>query len=688
MAALSKWVPIGEAQEQSQPLRKLTTIDKIGGIFCQICHLTFDNKKDYDTHYVNHDTGSKEITYTCVVCRKDIVGYPSFRGHCYTIHVMKDKFKCNHCNKLFSKQTALISHYETMHQFKCSICRTQFKSQKDLTMHQIYHKNEQSGPPYNCQVCKQQIEDTNDCEQHLEDHCSVSYSCPICNETINNMQDAASHLAKHFGDVLIEDNESDSEDNELSNDSSIDLLGGIFCSYCDKTFKARPEFDNHFALEHEDKIVLYSCNICGKEYEKYNVFANHCYNHYSKDKFKCEVCFKSFPRLSLLVIHTEAYHSGARAGPAAFPCLQCGHALRTARRLRDHYRAQHNICYSQCPEQGCGKIFDTPKGLVLHLKEHASTETWCRQCGLRFGTLAACIRHLPVHRRKHYACPVCGKDYNEKYLVMKHVTQHFSSVLHVCKICGRVYSHRHRLMQHMKVHNEAKEHICDQCGKGFAKSFLLKQHQNIHTGSKPYKCTNCPKTFASVPNFRKHMKNIHNVTRIDLKVYDDYNETQNDTSKSSEENMEVNPSSSVSLESLDAPNSFDESNESDSGWRLDGLDPQVMQMLEENLDALDGTNDISEIEADLWVQSPAVPTASPSEYQPPLPAPAPEYGPELVNLDDHCLPHIPPLLTINSARLQPALQPLPPDKWEPPVLTKLADLAYADLAEVMNADIF
>lgn len=104
------------------------------------------------------------------------------------------------------------------------------------------------------------------------------------------------------------------------------------------------------------------------------------------------------------------------------------------------------------------------------------------------------------------------------------------------------------------------------------------------------------------------MKNIHNVTRIDLKVYDDYNETQNDTSKSSEENMEVNPSSSVSLESLDAPNSFDESNESDSGWRLDGLDPQVMQMLEENLDALDGTNDISEIEADLWVQSPAVPT--------------------------------------------------------------------------------
>lgn len=93
MAALSKWVPIGTVPDQPQPHLKLTTIDKIGGIYCHVCHLTFGNKKDYDTHYIKHDMGSKDITYTCVVCRKDIVGYPSFRGHCYTIHVMKDKFK-------------------------------------------------------------------------------------------------------------------------------------------------------------------------------------------------------------------------------------------------------------------------------------------------------------------------------------------------------------------------------------------------------------------------------------------------------------------------------------------------------------------------------------------------------------------------------------------------------------------
>lgn len=97
MAALSKWVPIGAAPDQSETIMlapvKQTAIDKIGGILCHICQNTFLNKKDYDSHYVKHNLGSAEIIYTCVVCHKEIVGYPSFRGHCYLNHVMKDKFE-------------------------------------------------------------------------------------------------------------------------------------------------------------------------------------------------------------------------------------------------------------------------------------------------------------------------------------------------------------------------------------------------------------------------------------------------------------------------------------------------------------------------------------------------------------------------------------------------------------------
>lgn len=148
------------------------------------------------------------------------------------------------------------------------------------------HKNDQ-GPPYDCGTCGQQIDSTDDCEQHIEDHCSMTYSCPICEETITNIQDSASHLTKHFGDVLTnDDDEEDEEPIEVKNDSSIDLLGGIFCCHCDQIFKARPEFDNHFLIEHIDKPIVYACNICAKEFDKYLLFANHCYDHYARGRFQ------------------------------------------------------------------------------------------------------------------------------------------------------------------------------------------------------------------------------------------------------------------------------------------------------------------------------------------------------------------------------------------------------------------
>lgn len=162
-----------------------------------------------------------------------------------------------------------------------------FTNQKELTIHQIIHKNDH-GPPYNCGTCAQQIDSTDDCEHHLDNHCLMTYSCPICDETIDNIHNAASHLTKHFGNVLTKDSEDEDEEDEsiVVNDSSIDLLGGIYCCHCKQFFKARPEFDNHFGVEHADKPIVYACNICGKEYDKYILFNSHCYDHYSRGRYQ------------------------------------------------------------------------------------------------------------------------------------------------------------------------------------------------------------------------------------------------------------------------------------------------------------------------------------------------------------------------------------------------------------------
>ncbi|XP_049870498.1 zinc finger protein 569-like [Pectinophora gossypiella] len=509
--------PVADAGSSAGvPGRKLTTIDLVGGIYCHICTLTFGNKKEYDSHYLMHETGSKEIVYTCVACHVTSNSYPSFRGHCYTNHVIKDRFKCQYCNKTLSKLPALKEHIEAMHTFKCNSpsCDKQFLSKMELSLHQILHKNDVNKPPYQCQTCTEEIDGIVSCEDHIDKHCMFSYSCPICNENITK-ENAANHLTKHFGNTDLTDEDSrNSELNENPEDSSITIVGGILCCYCNNLFKNRIEIDTHFAEEHPGQEVLYSCNICPKQYEKYSMFGNHCYYHFSKNRFVCESCDKTFPRLSLLVIHAEAHSGGGGAGQAEarFPCARCSRVFQTARRLRDHERAQHHVRALACPEPGCPHVFETPKDLILHRKHHETAlDTWCRQCGLQFPTLASADKHIDVHKKKLFSCPVCARQYGEKYLLMKHIPQHFETVFHMCKVCGKIFNAKNRLSEHVKVHSNIKNYECKFCGKGFLRPYQLRQHLNIHTGARPYQCVACPKTFASLPNWQKHVRRMHNI---------------------------------------------------------------------------------------------------------------------------------------------------------------------------------
>ncbi|XP_026726893.1 zinc finger protein 883-like [Trichoplusia ni] len=475
--------------------RKLTSIEVVGGIFCSICQLTFRNKKEYDTHYAEHGARDADITYTCLVCRKEFQGYPRFRNHCYLAHVTKNKHKCEHCSKTYSKQSILNNHIETAHTFKCASCKKQFSSKQELHTHQIIHKNEKDKPPYQCHECGESIESIDMCEYHIDEHCSSVYTCPVCGHTADTKLDAATHLTQHFGESLSAD---DISAPKLAEDCSIDILGGVLCNYCDELFKNRIEFDTHFAIEHEDKELVYSCNICGKQYDKYHLFGNHCYYHIAKDRFECTDCGKTFPRLSLLVLHTEAFHSlGSSAKP--FSCGECGYGCASARRLAEHARVVHATSRLRCAR--CGRECGSLRELLRHAREHRPPPcACCRACGLQLSSLAAAERHLDVHRRSRYACPVCPRVYHEKHLILKHVPSHFEAVLHVCKVCGKVYNLRSRLVQHSKTHSDLRAHRCTFCNKGFMKASHLQQHLNIHTGSRPYKCTVCPKSFASHPN--------------------------------------------------------------------------------------------------------------------------------------------------------------------------------------------
>ncbi|XP_075975969.1 uncharacterized protein LOC142976471 [Anticarsia gemmatalis] len=673
---------------------KPTAIDVIGGIFCNICHSTFGNKKEFDRHYTEqHSNTPSGIVYTCVVCRKEIAPYPNFRNHCYQAHVVKDRFKCEHCNRQFSKQSILNSHIDAVHIFRCALCQKQFPSKNELHTHQNLHKREKEKPPYPCQQCSKTIESVDMCELHIDEHCKILYPCPICDETTASKIETAKHLTKHFDEVLT--NEIDNT--EISADCSVDMLGGVLCCYCDELFKNRTDFDLHFCNEHSNQEIVYSCNICGKQYHKYNLFANHCHFHVSKNRFECVECGKLFPRVSLLVLHTEAFHTGA-GDSKPFSCVQCGHAFGSAWRLREHMRAAHTATSFTCPVDGCQMTFEAPRELILHQRKHqTSRDNWCRQCGLQFTTLSSCQAHLDVHRKKQYTCPVCNKEYREKYFIIKHIPTHFESVLHVCKVCGKVFNARSRLVEHTKTHSEIRNHKCSYCGKGFMRPHQLEQHLNIHTGSKPYKCMVCPKSFANHPNWMKHLKKIHNIDKNKLKTLAEDNKKANKNAPVVKNIITVDKNDSETkcesgIESTSPDLSLDNYIFESDDSTVDSIDPAIIEkdwcILNENAfienslqytDMLPVVNNTTlEIEAKTSVEAISGVSAMSAASQG---AVLREYGPEFnvddgIHLDEPCLlPHIDPLLTIKA--------PGPP-AWEPRVTRVYGDERLA----VVDADVY
>ncbi|KAG7310159.1 hypothetical protein JYU34_004712 [Plutella xylostella] len=705
---------------------KLTTIDIIGGIFCNICKITCRNKKDYDDHYVTHATASKDIVYTCVVCYKEIPGYSSFRGHCYTAHVIKDRFKCNICSKTFSKQSVLNEHEQSKHRFKCRPpCNKEFSSKKELQLHQIIHKD--SGPPYACYKCEDTINSVDICEKHVDQHAVLTYSCPICNETFSDKAAAGQHLTKHFAGETLQESSTEHK----HRDSASIALGGILCNLCGENYNNKSDFDLHYDEEHGEEVI-YSCNVCGTQYSKYMAYSNHCYNHIMKDQFKCDTCSRSFSRLSQLIAHAAGCGGGSGRGAGkVFACAHCTSSYQLESSLRSHLRDVHDVRTVMCSEPGCGVEFSTMKSLVVHQLSHKNIETYCRSCGLEFRHLAACEKHLDVHKKKEFPCPVCRKTFAEKYQATRHITQHFQSVLHVCKICGKIYSRKHRLVEHIKIHSENKQFKCDVCGKGFAQLLNLQQHVNMHTGEKPFECVVCSKRFASHPNWHKHLRNIHNidpktVSKPQAQKASKPRNVKSKLEKVVDEIEEEMPPEEYSEKSRDS--SVAESNANDitgldvleeaymhvhSGGKWRALEPAGFTadlaggdaaFIEEQGDAALTLTTLTPPEPTPTLASEAPSDGYPREYGPDFinhrgaALSASDYAGQIIDLDDHLLPHIDPLLTIKEQTQNKLLENItnvddyePTDenqynaKWEPPIITKIYQSCnYDDIPNISS----
>eukprot|EP00088_Acartia_fossae_P001807 TRINITY_DN10710_c0_g1_i10.p1 TRINITY_DN10710_c0_g1~~TRINITY_DN10710_c0_g1_i10.p1 ORF type:complete len:387 (+),score=33.39 TRINITY_DN10710_c0_g1_i10:3-1163(+) len=143
----------------------------------------------------------------------------------------------------------------------------------------------------------------------------------------------------------------------------------------------------------------FSCDICGKLFQRKHTLLNHKKLHTGQSLFSCDICQKSFYSKSDKKKH-EMIHTGERP----YSC---------------------NVC---------DKTFIQKGHLKVHMQNHTGT--------------------------KPFSCSECGKSYAEKRLLNRHLKSHAGIRPFTCNICDRSFQENCDYLKHMKnIHSMSKEAV-------------------------------------------------------------------------------------------------------------------------------------------------------------------------------------------------------------------------------------
>lgn len=226
----------------------------------------------------------------------------------------------------------------------------------------------------NCDICDREFTTIDERNQHIEEHFK-QIECPTCDRIFIGDRAFEFHTTagkckklktkKLFRCSLCNEKVFDSMDilnNHVRTEHKCSIdEERITCEQCNRTFGKMKYLRKHVRELHE-MATPFSCNECGKKFNRKANLLEHELIHQGKYLATCKTCEKSFRTSSALRLHVRT-HTGSKPYKCDI-CNEKAYAYNTD--LKRHKRAAHGILGTPHPCTMCEKVFYEPKLLRNH----------------------------------------------------------------------------------------------------------------------------------------------------------------------------------------------------------------------------------------------------------------------------------------------------------------------------------
>ena len=276
---------------------------------CDICERMYYSRRTLKMHIESNHTDRNR----CKVCNKNFSHRYKLDRHVSVIHEYDPKNRqiCNLCNKIFKTKDTLSAHMsrthsgETSNPYSCEICGKEFRLKLYLQNHV---RNHEVGE-FKCNHCEKIFQRDSQLKCHFDNvHNKTMKKCDLCEQVL-----LATNLKNHVKNMHTKQSQvkCDKCDIMFKKDHAFRKhLSERHCKQCGETFASNYEKKVHRNLYHGENLQLtYECQKCDKSYKEIHTLNEHVdLVHYKIKKHQCDICQKKFTRPYLLENHIQSAH--------------------------------------------------------------------------------------------------------------------------------------------------------------------------------------------------------------------------------------------------------------------------------------------------------------------------------------------------------------------------------------------